>query len=94
MYIFRPQAILKEKRSKSSSKPIEITEMISITEHLTDVFESAIASAYPSLQNAPTVISQSSNPKFGDYQCNSSMPIAKLLGNKGNLLIFYFKIKL
>lgn len=67
--------------------------MMSITEHLTDVFSLAISSAYPFLPNAPTVISQSSNPKFGDYQCNSSMPIAKLLGNKGNLfLIFIFLI--
>lgn len=68
--------------------------MISITEHLTEVFALAITGAYPSLPSAPTVISQSSNPKFGDYQCNSSMPIAKLLGNKGSFSFIYFYINL
>lgn len=54
--------------------------MISIIDHLTTVFEFAISAAFPSL-NAPTVISLSA--KFADYQCNSALPIAKLLQNKG-----------
>lgn len=53
--------------------------MISILSHLNNVFSSAISSAYPNLPNAPTVITESTKANFGDYQCNSAMPISQLL---------------
>lgn len=60
--------------------------MESIQELLRSLFEEAIASAFPDLTDAPVVITVSANnPKFGDYQCNSAMPIAnayKQLGKK------------
>lgn len=60
--------------------------MISIIGHLTEIFAEAIATAYPNLKNAPTVIAAGtiSNPKFGDYQCNSAISIAQLLKKDGN----------
>lgn len=52
--------------------------MISVLVHLKDTFDVAIKSAYPNLQSAPTVITESKG-KFGDYQCNSAMAICALL---------------
>lgn len=53
--------------------------MISLLKHLNEVFTSAIQAAYPTLPNAPTVITESTKAAFGDYQCNSAMPISQLL---------------
>lgn len=58
--------------------------MISIYSKLVELFLDAIQKAYPDLDNPPIVISISSGPKFGDYQCNSAMPISKLLATAGN----------
>lgn len=56
---------------------------ICILDELRNVFEIAIMSAYPDLEDAPVVITLSgNNPKFGDYQCNSAMPISQLLKAK------------
>lgn len=56
----------------------------SILGELETVFLKAIRNAYPELPDAPVVISlSSSNMKFGDYQCNSAMPISQLLKVKG-----------
>lgn len=56
---------------------------ICILDELKNVFEVAIASAYPDLEDPPIVITLSgNNPKFGDYQCNSSMAISQLLKAK------------
>lgn len=60
--------------------------MESINGILNDIFSRAISAAFPDITDAPVVISISANnPKFGDYQCNSAMPIAniyKQLGKK------------
>ena len=55
----------------------------SILTALVKYFEVAIKNAFPDLPDAPVVVTVSSNPKFGDYQCNSAMPIAQLLKAKG-----------
>lgn len=57
--------------------------MISITEHLTEVFSNAISLSYPNLLNLPTIIVSGNNPRFGDYQCNSALPISQTLKNIG-----------
>ena len=58
--------------------------LVSIYDVLYDLFEKAIDTAYPDLSDPPIVIALSgNNPKFGDYQCNSSMPLCKLLGAQG-----------
>lgn len=53
--------------------------LFSVLKHLTEVFTNAISSAYPNLPNAPTVLTESTKLAFGDYQCNSAMPISQLL---------------
>lgn len=62
-----------------------VDDMVSILDHLTEIFSAAIASGFPTLQNVPTVIASGTNPnpKFGDYQCNSAMSISKMLSSQG-----------
>lgn len=56
---------------------------VCIVEELKNVFNVGISSAYPDLEDPPIVITLSSNnPKFGDYQCNSAMPISQLMKAK------------
>lgn len=57
--------------------------MYSILNALTDIFRDAIQKAFPQVPQAPVVITSSSNAKFGDYQCNSAMPIMQLLKSEG-----------
>jgi len=56
--------------------------VISLLDHLTEVFSDAIQSAFPEL-NAPIVLTESTKASFGDYQCNSAMPICQLLKASG-----------
>jgi len=51
---------------------------------LTKKFHAAIEAAYPQLkeQNIPLEVVQSTNDKFGHYQCNSAMKLTKLVGLK------------
>ncbi|CAH4029941.1 arginine--tRNA ligase, cytoplasmic [Pieris brassicae] len=65
----------------SNIKSIEGT--ICVIDELKKIFTIAIGSAYPELDDPPVVITLSgNNPKFGDYQCNSAMPISQLLKAK------------
>lgn len=65
----------------SDIKSIEGT--ICVVDELKNIFAIAIESAYPDLEDPPVVITLSgNNPKFGDYQCNSAMPISQLLKAK------------
>ncbi|XP_037937034.1 probable arginine--tRNA ligase, cytoplasmic [Teleopsis dalmanni] len=61
--------------------PTIVNEMISIHQHLTDVFTNAIAIAFEQLAGTTAIISPvaANASKFGDYQCNSAMSIAKSL---------------
>ncbi|CAH0560316.1 unnamed protein product [Brassicogethes aeneus] len=73
----------------STSAPIvtDLTRMQSIQETLSRLFGQAIAAAYPDLVDAPIVIALSGkDPKFGDFQCNSAMPIANLFKQIGKKL--------
>lgn len=51
---------------------------------LTNKFHSAIEAAYPALkgQDLPVEVMQSTNDKFGHYQCNSAMKLTKQTGSK------------
>lgn len=76
-------------KSESRKRPTLISDVSSvegnvcIVDELKNVFTLAIMSAYPDLEDPPVVITLSSNnPKFGDYQCNSAMPISQLLKAK------------
>lgn len=65
--------------------PVAVNEMISITEHLVDLFTNAIALAFPELAGTQAIISpvNTNAAKFGDYQCNSAMSLAKTLKATG-----------
>lgn len=56
---------------------------ISIRENLYTIFHKAISAAYPDIVDPPVIVTTSSNPKFGDYQCNSAMPLAQQLSSSG-----------
>lgn len=47
--------------------------------HLSNLFQKATSEAYPEVGSMPVEIFQSSSDKFGDYQFNSSMKLAKIL---------------
>ncbi|RVE47327.1 hypothetical protein evm_008008 [Chilo suppressalis] len=79
------QSISKQVRKRPTliSDISSVEGNICILDELKNVFELAISSAYSSLEDPPIVITLSSNnPKFGDYQCNSAMPISQLLKAK------------
>lgn len=59
-------------------------ETLSIRDHLCSIFHKAISAAYPDIADPPVVVTTSSNPKFGDYQCNSAMSLAQQLSSSGN----------
>ncbi|XP_041982415.1 arginine--tRNA ligase, cytoplasmic [Aricia agestis] len=80
-------------KSNATKKPKEtpklitdiksINDSICIVDELKNIFSIAVSSAYPDLEDPPVVITLSgNNPKFGDYQCNSAMPICNLLKAK------------
>lgn len=57
-------------------------------EILNYLFSQAISSAFPDLSNVPIIITTAgNNPKFGDYQCNSAMPISNMYKQLG---IFFY----
>lgn len=76
-------AVVAEKKHCSGHQSSIQNGMISIHEHLTEVFTRAIVKAFPNLSgdNATAVISVSA--KLGDYQCNSAMSIANALKAAG-----------
>lgn len=53
--------------------------MVSISNYLSGVFTKAVLTTYTDVSDVAIVIAVSSNPKFGDYQFNSSMAIAHKL---------------
>lgn len=76
-------------KKESKKRPTLITDVnsvqgnICVLDELKNIFEVAIASAYPDLEDPPVVITVSgNNPKFGDYQCNSAMAISQMLKAK------------
>jgi arginyl-tRNA synthetase len=57
--------------------------MKSIIEQLNEIFISALTQLLGEEQDYPTpVIVPATNPKFGDFQCNLALPLAKTLGQQ------------
>ncbi|UMM23571.1 hypothetical protein L5515_004230 [Caenorhabditis briggsae] len=54
----------------------------SIFGRLQSLFKKAIEDAFPGL-DVPLLLAETPNPQFGDYQCNSAMPIAAILKATG-----------
>uniref|UniRef100_A0A1Y1NH99 Probable arginine--tRNA ligase, cytoplasmic n=1 Tax=Photinus pyralis TaxID=7054 RepID=A0A1Y1NH99_PHOPY len=73
------RAVAAEKAKLSSSNNMDNLQQL-----LSEIFEAAIKSAFPDLPDPPVVIALSgNNVKFGDYQCNSALPIANILKQSG-----------
>ena len=53
--------------------------MTNIKSLLTSLFAHSIADSFPTLENVPILVQAAQSEKFGDYQCNSAMAIAKVL---------------
>ncbi|KOC69271.1 Arginine--tRNA ligase, cytoplasmic [Habropoda laboriosa] len=75
---------IEAERAKSQNE-MEVTEnnVISVYETLFNIFQKAILTTYPDICDPPIIVTSSSNPKFGDYQCNSAMPLCKQLSSNG-----------
>lgn len=59
----------------------------SITENLEKVFTQAIAKAYPTYCDIPVIIAPiNASSKFGDYQCNNAMGLAKKMKGHGKTI--------
>lgn len=71
------QKSIQEESTSSSNSMININQM------LQKLFGCAISAAYPDVENPPLVVTPSQQPKFGDYQCNSSMALSQLMKGKG-----------
>ena len=52
--------------------------MANVSLLLEELFTFAIAAAYPALEGATTVVTPSTQAKFGDYQCNSAMTLVSV----------------
>lgn len=78
----------KESNNKSSVTSVSDTNKMdshttSINDQLIESLFKGITKAYPDVVDPPVIITLSNNSKFGDYQCNSAMPLSKLLASKG-----------
>ncbi|PIK38346.1 putative arginine--tRNA ligase, cytoplasmic [Apostichopus japonicus] len=56
---------------------------VNVNQRLQEVFSQAIRQAFPDLPGVVASVQPSQGDKFGDYQCNSSMSLVKLLKGKG-----------
>uniref|UniRef100_A0A6P7FYZ3 Probable arginine--tRNA ligase, cytoplasmic n=1 Tax=Diabrotica virgifera virgifera TaxID=50390 RepID=A0A6P7FYZ3_DIAVI len=82
------RAIAAQSAKKAPNLPMDQTRLQSITDILTYIFSNAISTAFPDITDAPVVIALSgANPKFGDYQCNSAMPIANIYKQLGKKVV-------
>ncbi|CAH2009170.1 unnamed protein product [Acanthoscelides obtectus] len=73
-----------EEQMQSKPTISDSSKMESITDILHQLFHTAICAAFPDITDPPVVIAvAASNPKFGDYQCNSAMPIANIYKQSG-----------
>lgn len=71
---------------------IDEKSLYSIQNALTTIFKEAIGKAFPELTQAPVIIAPSSHAKFGDYQCNSAMPIMQMLKAQGDAIFNFLNV--
>ncbi|XP_070161394.1 arginine--tRNA ligase, cytoplasmic [Polyergus mexicanus] len=78
------RTIESERNKASAMSNTSQNNVISINNTLREIFRKAIIAAYPDVLNPPIIVTISSNSKFGDYQCNSAMPLAQQLSSFDN----------
>lgn len=71
------------KRSVLDEGPCCSQSMMNINQRLQGIFEVAIRTSFPDLEDPPLALAPNQQAKFGDYQCNSAMAMAQLLKAKG-----------
>ncbi|XP_033242751.1 probable arginine--tRNA ligase, cytoplasmic isoform X1 [Drosophila miranda] len=78
-------SIIRQSIAYEAKSAMEVTESFSITEHLENVFARAISLAFPEYGNIPVIIApvNSASAKYGDYQCNNAMGLAKKMKEMG-----------
>jgi len=69
------------KKVVSDKKKIDFASNPSILLAIESIFRRAIQIAFPIIQEAKVLIKECNNPKHGDYQCNSAMPIFQQVKN-------------
>ena len=55
------------------------THSTSVLGVLVAIFDLAIKTTFPQLKNHQVLLNPCTNPKFGDYQCNSAMSLSKVV---------------
>lgn len=58
--------------------PRSSQSMMNINQRLQQIFEVAIRTSFPDLENPPLALVPNQQAKFGDYQCNSAMAMAQV----------------
>jgi len=72
-------------KSISSMENKDLKYMVSLKNIITELFTTAVTSVYPLHKNA-VLVTPSTNEKFGDYQFNSAMNIAKAEKNQPRIV--------
>lgn len=70
-------------RALKMEEEISSKHMISVKLFVQELFVEAVGKAFPDFPAGTVTVQQSTQEKFGDYQCNSAMPIAQLLKKQG-----------
>ncbi|VUZ44461.1 unnamed protein product [Hymenolepis diminuta] len=71
-----------EKSIENTQKSLA-THQVSVLSALVSTFDLAIKKAFPETKSGPVAITPSTNPKFGDYQCNNALSLSKVLSVDG-----------
>jgi len=74
---------LQLEKSINMEKQKSTQKMFNIQSALISVFQLAIDKEFPNIEKAPVVLTLATNPKFGDYQCNSAMALTKMIKASG-----------
>ena len=70
--------------STASQDSRDAARVLGVKKRLEELLGSALASAFPGKEWDEVIIVPTTNPKFGDYQCNNAMPLfAKIKGTDG-----------
>ncbi|KAK7580408.1 hypothetical protein V9T40_001037 [Parthenolecanium corni] len=72
-----------QEKRKSDQESDDDQLLLSPRELLTNSFIRAVSKAYPEVPSSVVTLTPTSNPKFGDYQCNAAMPICQQLKAAG-----------
>ncbi|XP_056630982.1 arginine--tRNA ligase, cytoplasmic [Diorhabda sublineata] len=82
------RAVTSQLTKKVDKLPMDETRLQSINDILFNLFSTAISTAFPDITDPPVTIALAgTNPKFGDYQCNSAMPLANIYKQLGKKVV-------